>query len=102
MHCFVHTLLSMMLIGFLRSYFNLLKLSPQWNKKLSVVESHQGATIVVINVQGFTLSLGRGSGYIHVGLSLCDVTAASFFLSFSSFSFLSMIHYNWPIGTIIK
>ena len=46
----------------------------------SVVESHQRATIVVITVQGFPLSPGRESGYIHVGLSLCDVIAASFFL----------------------
>ena len=42
----------------------------------SVVESHQGATIVVINVQFFSLSW---SGYSHVGLSLCDVIAACFF-----------------------
>ena len=47
----------------------------------SVVESHQGATIVVINVQGFPHFPGWGSGYIHVGLFLCDVIAASFFLS---------------------
>ena len=45
-----------------------------------MVESHRGATIVVINVQGFPLFPGRGSGYIHVGLSLCDVIAASVFL----------------------
>ena len=45
-----------------------------------MVESHQGATTVVISVQGFSLFAGRGSGYIHVGLSLCDVIEASFFL----------------------
>ena len=45
-----------------------------------MVESHQGATIVVINVQGFPLFLGSGSDYIRVGLSLCDFTAASVFL----------------------
>ena len=45
-----------------------------------MVESHHGATIVVINVQGFPLFLGSGSDYIRVGLSLCDLTAASFFL----------------------
>ena len=45
-----------------------------------MVESHQGATIVVIKVQGSPLSPGSGSGYIHVGLSLCDVVVASFFL----------------------
>ena len=50
-----------------------------------MVDSHQGATTVVISVQGFPLSPGRGSGYIHVGLSLCDVIVASFFLSFPSF-----------------
>ena len=44
-----------------------------------MVESHQGATTVVINVQAFPLFLGRGSGYTNVGLSLCDVIAASFF-----------------------
>ena len=52
-----------------------------------MVESHQGATTVVISVQGFPLSPGRGSGYVHVGLSLWDVIVASFFLSFPSFSF---------------
>ena len=61
----------------------------------SVVESHQGA----INVHGFPLFLGRGSGYIHVCLSLCDVIAASFFLFHFFLSFLSVIHHNWPIGT---
>ena len=67
-----------------------------------MVESHWGATIVVINVQGFPLSPGRGLlyGYILVGLSLCDVIAASFFCIF--FFSSSMIHCNWPIGTIIK
>ena len=51
-----------------------------------MVESHWEATIgiVVINVQGFPLFPGRGSGYIHVGLSLCDVNA----VSFASFFFL--------------
>ena len=48
-----------------------------------MVESHWGGggggTIVVINVQGSPLSPGSGSGYTHVGLSLCDVVAASFF-----------------------
>ena len=66
-----------------------------------MVESHQGATIVVINVQGLPLFPGRGSGYIHVGLSLCDVIAASFFL-LHLFSFSSMIYHNWPTSTIIK
>jgi len=66
-----------------------------------VVESHQGATTVVINVQVFPLFLGRGSGYTHVGLSLCDVIAASFFLS-HLFSFSFMIYHNWPTGIIIK
>ena len=46
----------------------------------SVVEFHQRATFVVINVRGFPLFSGRGSGYIHVGLFLCDVIATSFFL----------------------
>ena len=41
-----------------------------------MVESHQGATIVVINVQGFSLS----QDYIRVGLSLCDIIVVSFFL----------------------
>ena len=66
-----------------------------------MVESHWGATIVVISVQGFPHFLGRGSGYIHVGLSLCDVIAASFFL-LHLFTFLSMMHHIWPIGTIIN
>ena len=44
----------------------------------SVVESQQGATIVVINTQDLPFPPGRGYGYIHV--SLCDVIAASFFL----------------------
>ena len=66
-----------------------------------MVESHRGATIVVISVQGFPIFQGRGSGYIHVGVSLCDVTPAFFFL-FHLFSFLSMVHHKWPIGTVIK
>ena len=52
-----------------------------------MAESHRGATFAVISVQGFPFFPGRGSGYMHVGISLWDVTAA-FFLSFPSFFFL--------------
>ena len=54
-----------------------------------MVESHRGGYHCCDQCAGFSPFPGQGSCYIHVGLSLCDVTAASFCLSFASFFFRS-------------
>ena len=45
-----------------------------------MVESHRGGYHCCDQCAGFPPFPGQGSGYIYVGLSLCDVIVASFFL----------------------